>query len=599
MCDNSKFYKFSESGIKKRNPDLWKAINDHISIDYIKFKEKFYLYDNKIHNIPKCYCGNPVKFIDMKKGFREFCSKKCVYGSKKVKKKRKETSISRYGVDNPSKSSKVKNKVTETNKEKFGHDWATQNDKVLKSIKETNLKKYGVDNPSKLKEIREKAKSTMVDKYGVEYAMHSPIIKENLKEYFIEKFGVDNPLKVKKTRDKIKETMLNRYGVEYALQSKEVVEKLKETNKSKYNSDFYITSKDCRDKTRKHTNQKNKKIVDDKRYTLNDSSTREYDIKCSKCNDSFTIQRQLYRNRLKNDEEICLICNPISKNTSIAEKEILDYIKSIYKGIVLENNRINNKEIDIYLPELKLGFEYNGLYWHSELNKDKNYHLDKTEFFNNIGINLIQIWEDEWTSKKDIVKSMINNKLSRSNRIFARKCTVKEITDNKLAKQFIEDNHIQGFVGSKIKLGLFYNEELISIMTFGKVRKSLGQSNKGNNYELLRFCNKLGFTVVGGASKLFSYFKKNFVFDKLISYSLNSHSKGGVYSKMGFIIDGNSRPDYFWCKNGIRYHRFNFRKDKLVSQGEDINKTEKDIMYEKGYFRLFGCGSKKWIYESE
>lgn len=593
---NSDFYKFSESGIKKRNIDLWYKIKNHINDDSIKFKGKFYLYDNAINVIPKCYCGNNVKFIDMKNGFREFCSKRCVYNSDSMKIKRKKTNIKKYGVDNPSKSNKIKSKVIETNRKKFGHDWATQNTDIIKSTKKTNLLKYGVDNPSKLKKVREKAKNTMKIKYGVEYAMYSPIIKENLKKYFIEKYGVDNPLKLKETRDKIKNTMLDRYGVKYALQNKKFISKLKKTNTERYGSEFYVSTDDYKNKIKEHINNKNKLIVNDDRYILKKSTTREYDIICSKCNSLFNIQRQLYKNRLKNKEDICLVCNPISKNVSVAEKEILSYIRGIYNGIILENHRINNKEIDIYLPDFKLGFEYNGLYWHSELNKDKNYHIDKSKFFKEIGISLIQIWEDDWSSKRDIIKSMIDNKLSKSKRIFARKCEIKEIVDNKLVKKFIENNHIQGFVGSKVKIGLFYKNELVSIMTFGKLRKSLGQSNKNNSYELLRFCNKLGFSVVGGASKLFSYFKKHYKFNEIVSYSLNSYSNGGVYSKMGFIIDGDLKPNYFWCKNGIRNHRFNFRKDKLVSQGEDINKTEKDIMYDRGYFRLFGCGSKKWIY---
>jgi hypothetical protein len=134
-------------------------------------------------------------------------------------------------------------------------------------------------------------------------------------------------------------------------------------------------------------------------------------------------------------------------------------------------------------------------------------------------------------------------------------------------------------------------------MTFGNLRKSLGQKSKEDSWEMLRFCNKIGTSVTGGASKLFNYFIKNYKFNNIISYSLNSYSSGDLYKKLKFKFKGETGVNYFWCKNGIRYHRFNFRKDKLVKIGYDKNKTEVEIMSDLSYYRVFDCGSKKWIYE--
>jgi hypothetical protein len=316
---------------------------------------------------------------------------------------------------------------------------------------------------------------------------------------------------------------------------------------------------------------------------------------CNKCNSEFTIQRQLWRNRIKDNEEVCLICNKITNNISKTEKVILNYIKSVYDGTIIENYRINNKEIDIYLPNLKLGFEYNGLYWHSELNKEEKYHFDKSINFNKLGINLIQIWEDDWKYKSDIIKSMISNRINKSQRLFARDCEIVEITNNELIRSFLIENHIQGFVGSKVKVGLLYNGELVCLMTFGSLRKALGKYNKEGIFELLRFCNKKYTSVIGGASKLIKYFIEKFKPIEIISYSLNSYSNGNLYKKLGFKFIKESGINYFWCKNGIRYHRFNFRKDKLVKEGADNNKTEVEIMSEMSYYRVFDCGVKKWI----
>ena len=177
--------------------------------------------------------------------------------------------------------------------------------------------------------------------------------------------------------------------------------------------------------------------------------------------------------RIKNKNTICIICNKIN-SSSDAQEQLYNYIKTIYNGIILKNNRsIINGELDIYLPELQIAIEFNGIYWHSDIYKDKNYHINKTNECINLNIKLIHIWEDEWLQKKEIILSRIKNLIGISNKIYARKCIIKEI-DNKEYKLFIEENHLQGFVGAKIKLGLFHNNEIVSVMSFGNLRKNMG-----------------------------------------------------------------------------------------------------------------------------
>jgi len=195
---------------------------------------------------------------------------------------------------------------------------------------------------------------------------------------------------------------------------------------------------------------------------------------------------------------------------------------------------------------------------------------------------------------------MILNKLSKvSIKIYARKCTIKEISDNNLIKEFLNKNHIQGFVGSRIKLGLFYNNELISLMTFGKRRVSMGKkSTKENEFELLRFCNKSNTNIIGGASKLFKYFISNYNPSEITTYADRSFSQGNLYKQLGFEFKGNTEPNYYYIIDGIRHHRFNFRKDILVKQGFDFNKTEHQIMIERSIFRIYDSGNLKfnWKY---
>jgi len=254
--------------------------------------------------------------------------------------------------------------------------------------------------------------------------------------------------------------------------------------------------------------------------------------------------------------------------------------------------------LDIYLPELKLAFEFNGLWWHNELYKDKNYHLNKTEECEKLGIQLIHIWEDDWIYKQDIVKSIIINKLNKTpNKIFARKTIIKEINDNKLIREFLDKNHIQGFVGSKVKLGLFFENELVSLMTFGNRRVAMGKKTTNiDEYELLRFCNKLNTNVIGGASKLFKYFINNYKPKEITTYADRSISQGKLYETLGFISQGKTEPNYYYINNKIRQHRFNFRKDVLVKQGYDANKTEHDIMLERKIFRIYDSGNLKYSF---
>jgi len=599
--DNTSYYKYSEVGVKARNHDLWTNINNYITDSDLTFKEKFYLYENRLTCKPSCYCSNNLKFIDMKSGFRDFCSKECMLNSEDIKNRKKQTCIDKYGVDNPAKSKEIKEKVKKTNLEKFGTEYPLQSETILEKFKSDFKEKWGVDNPSKVKEIREKANSTNVERFGSEYAMRNPEVKRSLSTYFMEKFGVDNPSKLKEVTDKRKQTIFSKYGVESALKLKEFQEKSKQTNLERYGSEYYVQTNEYRLMMQDKIFEKNSELVNNEVYKLVDNNISEFTINCSRCQKDFIINRQLYRNRTKIGEDICINCNPIGSNTSKGEKEIFNFIKENYLGEIIENYRLN-KEIDIYLPELKLGFEFNGLYWHSELKRSKNYHKEKYLYFQELGIQIISFWEDDWYFKKEIIKSMILNKLSCTKiRVYARKCEIRELNDKKhngLIREFLEQNHIQGFVGSKIKIGLFYGEELVSLMTFGDLRKALSHSKESEIFEMLRFCNKINTSVIGGSSKIFKYFLDKYKPKKVISFSDNSRSNGNMYDKIGFKLESESFGNYFWYKNLSKFHRFNFRKDKLVRMGYDKSKTEIQIMHELKYYRIWDCGQKKWVFET-
>jgi hypothetical protein len=291
----------------------------------------------------------------------------------------------------------------------------------------------------------------------------------------------------------------------------------------------------------------------------------------------------------------CLSC---SLKETKPEIEIKDFLM-LNNVDFIENDRsvLDGKEIDILLPKHDIGIEYDGLYWHSDIFKDRKYHINKTNNSEKKNIQLIHIFEDEWLENKNIVKSIIKSKLGLyDNRYYGRKCIVKEI-DSKTSKTFLIENHLQGNVNSGVKIGLFYDNKLVSLMTFGKKRISLGsKTSKIGEYELLRFCNKLNTQIIGGASKLFKYFLRNYSPTQIISFADRRYSHGDLYTQLGFEHVYNTQPNYFYFNknNGVREHRYKYRKNVLVSLGHDKSKTEFEIMKSLGYLKIYDSGSMKF-----
>ena len=278
-------------------------------------------------------------------------------------------------------------------------------------------------------------------------------------------------------------------------------------------------------------------------------------------------------------------------HTSVGEKEIYSFIKSIYNSEIIENDRktIYPKELDIYIPKKNLAIEFDGLYFHStKFGKDKNYHLSKTLACEEKGIRLIHIFEDEWLFKRPIVESIIKSALGiYEQKIFARKCVVKEL-DDKTFKQFCNENHIQDECSSSERIGLFYNDELVQAVGFSKSRFSK------NETELVRMVTKLNTQVVGGFSRLMKHFGKN-----CISYIDRRLFDGKGYQSSGFKYVCTNRPNYYYVKELDRYHRMNFTKKNIAKKFPkefDEKLTEEKNMKKLGFYRMYDCGTIKVKY---
>jgi len=408
--------------------------------------------------------------------------------------------------------------------------------------------------------------------------MQSSVIREKSKKTIQKKYGVDHISKSTDIRDKVMKTNLSKYGAKNYILSDDFLKKSSNTLKNKWISDNIMKSDIFRkDRYDISSDENYLKYLNDKNSLLN----------CVSNNHTYIISSDNYYHRKQLNLPTCTICYPIGDKVSIREKEIFDFIKDIYGNEVDQSYR-DGLEIDIYLPELKIGFEFNGLYWHSDEFKDKNYHLNKTKHFSERGIRIIHIWEDTWLSRQNIIKSQIRNLLnSTRNRVYARKCEIREI-DN--TTEFLNINHLQGVDRSVIKLGLFNNNVLLSVMTFNKME---GRTVM-NLYEwnLSRFCNKIDTNVIGGASKLLKYFIRNYNPIRIISYADRDWSVGNLYETMKFYKLSESGPDYKYIVDGTRKHKQNYKKYNLGIKGKEI--TGRQFMKNKGYHRIWDCGKIKY-----
>ena len=280
------------------------------------------------------------------------------------------------------------------------------------------------------------------------------------------------------------------------------------------------------------------------------------------------------------------------------ENEIAEFVKSLNVEVILNNKSIlNGTELDIYLPQHNIAIEYNGLYWHSEKQgKTKNYHIDKTKKCLTKNIRLIHIFSDEWLTRKEIIKSRIKTLLKlNTEKIYGRKCEIITLTKEE-KRYFLDKHHLQGNDKSNIFYGLRYQGVVVSVLTFGKLRSSMGhKTTQLNEYEIYRFSS---LNVIGGFSKLLNHFIKTHKPTKIITYSDRNWSPSTefcFYNKMGFTYVGETKPNYHYTKRyNKREHRYNYRKSKLIELGFDPQKSETQIMYELGFDRVWDTGNLKF-----
>ena len=529
----------------------------------LTLKELNYIVQNNLDDIPSCpICGNRIKNFVRN---CTYCSPKCAQSDKAVQEKKIRTNIERYGVKQASMLSSVQEKQ-----------------------KQTNLKKYGCEYSGQAEEVKAKTRQTNLEKYGCACSLCNSEINQKRIETWKIKYSTDNPLKSDAVRAKIQKTMHDRYGNSSFGGSHQHKSAMRDIFRKKVASgEFYNELMRSLRTKRKNFFEKCSEKLNDKKIEIL-SSKEEFSegifplkFRCTRCGTEFhadtTNPQKIY----------CRKC--FSERTSNGEREIAEFIRSIYHGNIIEHDRavLNGKELDIFIPEKHVAIEYDGLYWHSELFVDKNYHIDKTEACISNGIRLIHVFESEWIEKQNIIKSIIASSLGiYEKKIYARKCSVEHITAEEYAA-FLDDNHVQGRIASSVRYGLFCGSDLVAVIGFGKSRFRKGE------IELHRFCTKINTQIIGGFSKLIEHSG----IQSFISYIDRAKFTGDGYLKSGFEIAGRSGPSYFYVRNFHVLSRYECQKHrlKMILDNYDEKLSEHENMNNNHYYRVYDCGTIKVI----
>lgn len=501
-----------------------KGISSHLKRKHQLASKEY--YDNYLKKEQEglCkICGKLTTFDTILAGYRPYCSSKCANLDPNIRTKIEQTTINKYRVKCNLNLEEIKIKA-KTN---------SQTKEAKEKRANTNIEKYSAANPYASKVIIDKMKQNNLDKFGVEYSWQRPDVKEH-----------------------IKQTNLKRYGVEAIAKSDIVKQHFKE-NRIK-NIDNFLKENDC------ITRQK---VIDmygtgwlyvDLGITIINKHNKAF-IKKS---DLPKIQQYAEINHYQ---------------SSKFEHDIIDYVQLIYKGEIINNTRdiLKPYELDVYIPEKKIAIECNGSYWHDETRKGKKYHFNKSKACQEKGIRLIHIYEWEWLKYPEKIKQLLNIALGSVSRIYARQCKVRVI-DNKIAKPFNDATHLQGHRNAQVTYGLYYNNELVQLMSFSKTKynRNLGE----NEWEIIRGCPGSNNIVVGGVSKLFKHFVEDYKPNRVFSYCDFNKFDGKSYLALGMTFIGYTGPNKWW----------------IIDRNTVIERNPKHYQELKNNDKIWGSGSLKF-----
>lgn len=526
------------------------------------------------------YCGVEIKG---KRAAARFCSRACANRANRAK--ADQTIMERYGVSNPSLMDNFSERRRATCLERYGAEHPMHSEEVKERIKQTSIDRYGVTHPSKTQAVKDKKKSTCLERYGVEYPAQAESVQVKMQLTSMERYGVENSSKLESVKRKIKETNLKRYGAEYHQQTEEGMDNIRRSFLDRYGVDNPSRLESVRVAISEKNNRWNldlQQIIQmNKELSIPQIADR---VGCSRA----LIYQLLWKNEVQFNR---------FPYTSFPQMKVVEFLKQHQINCVVnDRTKLKPKELDIFLPEHSMAIEVNGLYWHSEVSggKSKNYHLDKSKECKAAGIQLLHFTDVEILTKFHIICSMLLVKLGMvKTKISARTCSVGQCSSEE-AKQFLNENHIQGYHPGSSHWKLTNREgTVVAVASFAKARFS----RSSDSYELLRFASLRDHLVVGGFQKLI---KSSGIHGTIISYSMNNYSDGKVYEKSGWKLLSENSPGYHYTMDYVElFNRMKFQKHKLEKVLETFNSelTEWENMRANGWDRIWDSGTKTWVLE--
>ena len=467
--------------------------------------------------------------------------------------KAKETFLKKYGVSNPSKTSVVKDKIKKTNLERYGVECSAQSDVVKEKIKATNLKKYGVEYSFQAEVVKEKIKATSLERYGVDNPSKSDIIKGRIVKSNRRNLGVDYPMQSKDVLDKSRVTSLQKYGTEYPNQSEIVKSKIDAST-----LEHYGVNRACK--------------LDEFKQKIVDTNRERYGV-------DYTCL--LYSGKLKGNDS--------SYNRDFAE--LLDSNNIKYEREFLLQKYSYDFKVGNILVEINPTATHNTHFNPYGKNRiDTNYHKNKSNLAKDSGYSVIHVFD--WDDIDKVVQLLRDRET-----VYARKCEVIFVNEVD-ANKYLDTYHLQGTCrGQKFRLGLYYDNKLVSLMTFGKSR-----FNENCEHELLRYCSH--YNVVGGAEKLFKHFVDNYKPNSIVSYCDTSKFSGKVYDMLGFKYVKTNSPRKHWYSWKEKRHitdglLLSQGYDRLFKENHGKGTSNEELILARGYLPVYDCGQSTYIWRSD
>lgn len=432
----------------------------------------------------------------------------------------------------------------------------------------TNLAKYGVENVSQINEVRDKISAKLKEvnpkqpkKYkccevcGKQFELKWPYdqhtcsskcrgeyrrrtgistsIYEKASNTNLSRYGVRNQGERPEVHKQMEDTMEERYGVRYARYVPEIEDRVKQTCMERYGVPYYIQTEDA---------------------------NRNNVYRISKLNRDFS--EYLTNNRVVNSLE--------------------KYLDGKFYDVVVESQNC--------VMELDPTYTHNniGNHWNSA-GLPEDYHKNKSETAKEAGYRCIHVFDwDDWDKIADLLKEKTT--------IYARSCDIQSISKQE-ANKFTSLYHVSGKCnGQNLNYGLYYGDELVEVMTFGKPRY-----NKRYDYELLRLCSKSDVRVIGGASKLFKQFIREHPECSVISYCDLSKFTGDVYEKIGMTFLETTPPNKVWSKENkkVTQNLLNQRGyDQLFKTNYGKGTSNEQLMLQNGWLPVYDCGQAVYEYKN-